>query len=71
MWLAERLVAVVFGISFAFPRFPLYIMVVGVVIVLHVCSHLGSFYLPTVFFIPSFQRLSLLLLLLSLCLSIF
>ena len=41
VWFGERLVADLLGIVFPLP---LHILVVGVVIVLFVCSHLGSFY---------------------------
>ena len=48
VWLAERLVAGLFGIAYPLPLLPLYNLLVGV-IVLHGCSHRSAFYLPVVF----------------------
>ena len=54
-WFAKHLIAGLFGIASPLPLLPLYILVVGGCYSLDVCSHLGSFYLPVVFFIALFS----------------
>ena len=48
-WFVKHLVTSLIGIASPLPLLPLYILVVGGCYCLHVCSHLGSFYLPVVF----------------------